>query len=95
MPSVIAEPEAEPSKHVGSARKGKAVEHLIAASCILASEGELNASTSLVDDEASTSYFTSGVRRGRCPFKSRAASTKKAVAAIFSRRVLSSATCVA
>lgn len=41
----------EPSKHTGSGRKGKAVEHLIAASCILASGGELNASTSLVDDE--------------------------------------------
>jgi hypothetical protein len=32
-------------------RKGKAVEHLIAASCILASGSDLNASTSLVDDE--------------------------------------------
>lgn len=42
---------AEPSKHTGSGRKGKAVEHLIAASCILSSGGELNASTSLVDDE--------------------------------------------
>jgi hypothetical protein len=41
----------EPSKHAASARKGKAVEHLTAASCILASGGELNASTSLVDDE--------------------------------------------
>lgn len=41
----------EPSRHSGSARKGKAVEHLIAASCILASGGDLNASTSLVDDE--------------------------------------------
>lgn len=41
----------EPSKHTGSARKGKAAEYLIAASCILSSEGELNASTSLVDDE--------------------------------------------
>lgn len=40
-----------PSKHVGSGRKGKAVEHLIAASCILTTGGELNASTSLVDDE--------------------------------------------
>ncbi len=40
-----------PSKHAGSGRKGKAVEHLIAASCILATAGELNASTSLVDDE--------------------------------------------
>jgi hypothetical protein len=41
----------EPSRHAGSARKGKAVEHLIAASCVLASGGDLNASTSLVDDE--------------------------------------------
>lgn len=40
-----------PSRHAGSGRKGKAVEHLIAASCILATGGELNASTSLVDDE--------------------------------------------
>jgi hypothetical protein len=41
----------EASPHAGASRKGKAVEHLIAASCILASNGELNASTSLVDDE--------------------------------------------
>lgn len=34
-----------------SARMGKAVEHLIAASCILASGLELNVSTSFVDDE--------------------------------------------
>jgi hypothetical protein len=45
-----------------SARKGKAVEHLIAASCILASGGELNASTSLVDDEGVDIVFH---RRGR------------------------------
>jgi hypothetical protein len=42
---------AQPSKHAGAGRKGKAAEHLIAASCILATGGELNASTSLVDDE--------------------------------------------
>lgn len=35
----------------GSARKGKATEHLIAAMCVLASGGELNALTALVDDE--------------------------------------------
>ena len=52
----------ENSKHGGSARKGKAVEHLIAASCILASGGELNASTSLVDDEGVDIVFH---RRGR------------------------------
>lgn len=52
----------EPSKHTASARKGKAVEHLIAASCILASGGELNASTSLVDDEGVDIVFH---RRGR------------------------------
>jgi hypothetical protein len=34
-----------------SARKGKAVEHLVAATCILMSDLKLNASTSLVDDE--------------------------------------------
>jgi len=45
-----------------AARKGKAVEHLIAASCILASGSELNASTSLVDDEGVDIVFH---RRGR------------------------------
>jgi hypothetical protein len=40
-----------PSKHTRSARKGKAVEHLIAATCVLATAGELNALTALVDDE--------------------------------------------
>lgn len=34
-----------------SARKGKAVEYLVAATCILVSGLELNVSTSLVDDE--------------------------------------------
>jgi hypothetical protein len=40
-----------PSIHAAASRKGKAVEHLIAAFCILGSDGELNAWTSLVDDE--------------------------------------------
>jgi hypothetical protein len=35
----------------GSARKGKATEQLIAASVVLASGGELNALTAMVDDE--------------------------------------------
>lgn len=39
------------SIHEDSARKGKAVEHLMAALCVLGSDGELNAWTSLVDDE--------------------------------------------
>jgi hypothetical protein len=34
-----------------SGRMGTAVEHLIAASCILATRGALNVSTSLIDDE--------------------------------------------
>ncbi|MHC0429664.1 hypothetical protein ACX6XY_05660 [Streptomyces sp. O3] len=34
-----------------AARMGKAAEYLVAASCILATSGELNVSTSLVDDE--------------------------------------------
>lgn len=44
-----------------SARKGAAVEHLIAASCILASDFQLNVSTSLVDDEGVDLVFN---RRG-------------------------------
>lgn len=39
------------AKNAGSARKGKAVEHLVAATCVLATGGELNALTALVDDE--------------------------------------------
>ena len=35
----------------GGPRTGKALEYLIAASCILMSEGKLNVSTPLVDDE--------------------------------------------
>ncbi|MDX6589778.1 MAG: hypothetical protein QOI84_1052 [Solirubrobacterales bacterium] len=38
-------------KDQDSARKGKAVEYLVAATCILTSGLKLNASTSLVDDE--------------------------------------------
>lgn len=41
----------ERSIHADASRKGKAVEHLIAALCVLGSDGELNAWTSLVDDE--------------------------------------------
>ena len=47
----MAKASLEPSKHTQSARMGKAVEHLVAASCILASRARLNVSTSLVDDE--------------------------------------------
>jgi hypothetical protein len=42
---------AKGSKHAQSGRKGRAVEHLVAASCVLSSGGDLNASTALVDDE--------------------------------------------
>jgi uncharacterized protein GlcG (DUF336 family) len=40
-----------------SDRFGKADEHLVAASCILASGGELNVSTALVDDEGVDAVF--------------------------------------
>jgi hypothetical protein len=40
-----------PQDHHDAARKGVAVEHLIAATCMLASNLESNVSTSLVDDE--------------------------------------------
>jgi hypothetical protein len=39
------------TKSPNSSRIGKAVEYLVAASCILASDAELNVSTALVDDE--------------------------------------------
>lgn len=39
------------AKSPDASRIGKAVEHLVAASCILASDAKLNVSTSLVDDE--------------------------------------------
>jgi hypothetical protein len=39
------------TENKGSARKGRAIESLVAASCILATGGELNALTALVDDE--------------------------------------------
>jgi len=39
------------AENAGAARKGKATELLIAAMCVLASSGELNALTALVDDE--------------------------------------------
>lgn len=38
-------------KSPSAGRMGKAVEYLVASACILASRGELNAATSLVDDE--------------------------------------------
>jgi hypothetical protein len=38
-------------KSEDAGRMGKAAEHLVAAFCILATRGELNVSTSLVDDE--------------------------------------------
>jgi len=45
-------PERKPDvRHEDAARKGVAVEYLIAASCMLASDFQLNVSTNLVDDE--------------------------------------------
>src|SRR5262245_49115986 len=50
-----------PSSHADAARKGMAVEHLVASTCILASNFELNALTALVDDEGVDLVFN---RRG-------------------------------
>lgn len=47
----ISASEQSPASDYDSTRKGTAVEHLIAATCMLASDFELNVSTSLVDDE--------------------------------------------
>jgi hypothetical protein len=41
----------DPVRNVASSRLGKAVEYLVAATCILSSRAELNVSTALVDDE--------------------------------------------
>ncbi len=41
----------EETRHADAARKGTAVEYLIAATCMLASNFELNVSTNMVDDE--------------------------------------------
>ena len=48
--------------HRHSGRLGKAVEHLVAATCILTSDLQLNVSTSFVDDEGVDLVFA---RRGR------------------------------
>lgn len=45
------EPASGQERSPHASRIGKAVEHLVAASCILASDAQLNVSTSLVDDE--------------------------------------------
>lgn len=52
-------------KAPSSARMGKAAEYLVAAACILASRGELNVATSLVDDEGVDLVFH---RRGSYRF---------------------------
>lgn len=39
------------AQEISASRLGKAVEYLVAASCVLASDGQLNVSTSMVDDE--------------------------------------------
>jgi hypothetical protein len=45
------EPSKYLSKSASAGRMGKATEYLVAATCILTTRGELNVSTSLVDDE--------------------------------------------
>jgi hypothetical protein len=48
---LVSRDEHEGAHHEDAARKGVAVEHLIAASCMMSSDFELNVSTNLVDDE--------------------------------------------
>lgn len=47
----MSESDAYLSKSADAGRMGKAAEYLVSAFCILATRGELNVSTSLVDDE--------------------------------------------
>lgn len=56
------EEESYLDKSPSAGRMGKAVEYLVAASCILATGGELNVSTSLVDDEGVDLVFHQGGR---------------------------------
>jgi hypothetical protein len=56
-------------KSVSAGRMGKAVEYLVAAACILSTRGELNVSTSMVDDEGVDLVFhrrNTAARRSRC-----------------------------
>lgn len=53
--------EDDAGRSPSAARMGKAAEYLVAASCVLTSRGELNVSTSLVDDEGVDLVFN---RRG-------------------------------
>ena len=49
--SVTENGDGESIRNADSSRMGKAVEHLVAATCIIHSRARLNVSTSLVDDE--------------------------------------------
>jgi len=62
-----------------TARKGKAVEHLIAATCILASDGRLNVMTGMVDDEGVDLAFkaTGGLRTVDIQVKARFLGSKR------------------
>lgn len=64
---------------LGSTQKGKVVESLIAATCILGSDGELSVSIPLVDDEGVDMIFTpkGGGRTIFVQVKSRFTLTKK------------------
>jgi hypothetical protein len=57
-------------KEPDAGRRGKAIEHLIAASCIIATRGKLKVSTSLVDDEGMDLVFTAETAQRRLPFRS-------------------------
>ncbi|WP_410646553.1 hypothetical protein [Amycolatopsis sp. cmx-4-54] len=72
-------------KSPSAGRMGKAVEYLVASACILASRGELNAATSLVDDEGVDLVFN---RRGSSAtlavqVKSRMSDSKRVLAGAF------------
>ena len=73
------------AKSPDASRIGKAVEHLVAASCILASGAELNVSTSLVDDEGVDLVFhrRGGTATLAAQVKSRRTTTTRAQAGGF------------
>lgn len=79
------EQDAYLSKSAEAGRMGKAVEHLVAAACIISTRGQLNVSTSLVDDEGVDLFFhrRDSARTLAVQVKSRMSDSKRVQAGTF------------
>ena len=78
-------PDAYLSKSAEAGRMGKAVEHLVAAACIISTRGQLNVSTSLVDDEGVDLFFhrRDSARTLAVQVKSRMSDSKRLLSGTF------------